>query len=99
MNETRSAEDQLRAEIESLKRQLAEQKQLIESGVHPQRRPSALKLIVLALLLAVLVVVGFFVGYLPRQRREDVLASETKESVATLPVVNVTTVKRSADNS
>ena len=99
MNETRGAEDQLRAEIESLKRQLAEQKQLIESGVHPHRRPSAMKLVLLALLLAVLVVVGFFVGYLPRQRREAVLAAETKESVATLPVVNVTSVKRSAENS
>ena len=50
----------------------------------------------IALLLTVLIVVGFFVGYLPRQRREEVLAAESKETGATLPVVNVSRVTRSA---
>jgi RND family efflux transporter MFP subunit len=55
--------------------------------------------VLIALLLAALIVVGFFVGYLPRQRREAVLAAESKETVATLPVVNVSRVTRSSGNS
>ena len=73
-------EDRLRSEIEALKRQLEEQKH--SSGHQPNRRPSTVSLVMIALLLAVLIVVGFFVGYLPRQRREAVLAAETKESGA-----------------
>ncbi|MEO8593198.1 MAG: efflux RND transporter periplasmic adaptor subunit [Candidatus Solibacter sp.] len=99
MNETKGTEDQLRAEIAGLKQQLAEQKQLAETGVHPHRRPSTLTLVLLALTLAVVIVVAFFVGYLPRQRREAVLAAETKESGVTLPVVNVSPVRRSPDSS
>ena len=44
---------------------------------HPRSRPSRLTLLVLALLLVVLVVAGFFAGYLPRRRRESVLAAES----------------------
>jgi RND family efflux transporter MFP subunit len=99
MNQVNTTEDQLRTEIENLKRQLEEQKHLRASGVQPNRRPSAVSLIVIALLLAVLIVVGFFVGYLPRQRREAVLAAESKETGRTLPVVNVSRVTRSAANS
>src|ERR1019366_5378729 len=58
-----------------------------------------LRQILIALLLAVLIVVGFFVGYLPRQRREAVLAAESKATGRTLPVVNVSRVTRSAANS
>src|ERR1035441_861314 len=99
MNQVNATEDRLRTEIENLKRQLEEQKHLRASGVQPNRRPSAVSLIVIALLLAVLIVVGFFVGYLPRQRREAVLAAESKETGRTLPVVNVSRVTRSAANS
>ena len=56
---------------------------------HPRSRPSRLTLLVLALLLVVLVVAGFFAGYLPRRRRESVLAAESKVAVDALPVVNV----------
>src|SRR6516165_6762041 len=94
-----STEDRLRSEIEALKRQLEEQKHLQASGQQPHRRPSTVSLVLIALLLAVMIVVGFFVGYLPRQRREAVLAAETKESVAALPVVNVSKVTRSSGNS
>ena len=99
MNEVNATEDRLRSEIEALKRQLEEQKHLHASGNHANRRPSTVTLVLIALLLAVLIVVGFFVGFLPRQRREAVLAAETKESGATLPVVNVSRVTRSAGNS
>jgi RND family efflux transporter MFP subunit len=99
MNQVNTTEDRLRAEIENLRRQLEEQKQLPASGAQPNRHPSAVSLILIALLLAVLIVVGFFVGYLPRQRREAVLAAESKATGRTLPVVNVSRVTRSAGNS
>jgi RND family efflux transporter MFP subunit len=78
MNETHSTED--------LKRQSEELKK--PSG------PSGRTLLVLALLLVALVVVGFFAGYLPRRRRESVLAAESKIAMDSLPVVNVQKVKR-----
>ncbi len=96
MNDTHSTEDRLRSEIEDLKRQL-------ESAKHPgapaDRRPSAGTLILIALLLTVLIVAGFFVGYLPRQKREDVLAAESKETGASLPLVNVSKVTRASGHS
>src|SRR5882757_7051002 len=60
--QTKTIEDQLRDEIESLQRQLAGHK-----PVHARRTSSA-ALIVIALVTIILIVVGFFVGYLPRQR-------------------------------
>jgi len=97
MNDIKGAEDRLRSEIESLKQQLEEQKRLVQSGQN--KRPSTITLVLLALMLGVLVVVGFFVGYLPRQQREAVLAAESKESGVTLPPVNVSRVTRSPDRS
>ena len=99
MNQVNATEDRLRSEIESLKRQLEEQKGLHAAGARTNRRPSAVSLILIALLLAVLIVVGFFVGYLPRQRREAVLAAESRETGRTLPLVNVSRVTRSEGNS
>jgi RND family efflux transporter MFP subunit len=95
MNEVNAAEERLRAEIEELKRQLEQQKKLHESGAAPRSGPSAASLVLLALLLIVLIVTGFFVGYLPRQKREEVLAAESVESSKSLPTVNAADVKRS----
>src|ERR1035441_7614492 len=62
--------------------------------------PSRLTLLGIALVLVALVVAGFFAGYLPRRRRESVLAAESKTAVESLPVVNVQKVKRAdAKNS
>jgi RND family efflux transporter MFP subunit len=99
MNEVNATEDRLKSEITDLKRQLEEQKKHGHPGAQPNRRPATLTLVAIALLLAVLIVVGFFVGYLPRQRREAVLAAESKETGRTLPVVNVSRVTRSEGNS
>ena len=96
MNETQSTEDLLRSEIKDLKRQLENAR---HTGSHSARRPSAVTLVLIALVLTVLIVVGFFVGYLPRQKREEVLAAETKESITSLPVVNVSRVTRAAGRS
>jgi RND family efflux transporter MFP subunit len=80
MNETHSTEDRLRSEA--------------AGSAQKPAGPSRLTLLVLALLLVVLVVAGFFAGYLPRQRRESVLAAESKIAEDSLPVVNVQKVRR-----
>ena len=96
MNETGSAEARLREEVEQLKRQLAEQKKLHDAGAHARTGPSAATLLLIALTIVALVVVGFVAGYLPRQKREQVLAAESKENVSALPTVNFARVERSA---
>src|SRR5260370_31690702 len=98
MNEVNTTEEQLRSEISALKRQLEEQKKSGHPGGHQNRRPSTVSLVLIALLLAVLIVVGFFVGYLPRQRREEVLAAESKETGITLPVGHISRVTRAGKN-
>jgi len=96
MNDTQSREDRLQAEIDDLKRQLAEQKKLADSHPAAARKPSWTSLIVLILLLGALAAAGYFFGYLPRQHREDVLAAESQNNAGSLPVVNVQLVTRSA---
>jgi RND family efflux transporter MFP subunit len=100
MNEMHTVEDQLRSEIEDLKRQLEEQKELAaDGGAQQPSGPSGRTLLAIALVLVALVVVGFFAGYLPRRRRESVLAAESKAGAESLPVVNVRKVKRSDSKS
>jgi RND family efflux transporter MFP subunit len=86
-----SAEDRLRAEVEELRRQLDEHKS--------RKGPSAGTLVVVLLLVAALAVAGYFLGYLPKLKREQVLAAESRAEIQTLPVVNVETVKRSSGQS
>jgi len=88
-----TAEERLRAEIDDLKRQLAKQQKSGGSG------PSGRTLLVLVLLVGGLAVAGYFLGYLPRMRREQVLAAESRAEIESLPVVNVERVKRSAIQS
>src|ERR1051326_5906648 len=99
MNEINTSEERLRAEVEELKRQLAEQKKLHEAGAHPRTGPSAATLLLIAVAIVALVVVGFFAGYLPRQKREQVLAAESKDAARALPLVMFSAVERSATNS
>ncbi|MBV9504604.1 MAG: efflux RND transporter periplasmic adaptor subunit [Acidobacteriia bacterium] len=95
MNKANTTDDQLRAEIEDLRRQLEEQRKLHSAGIgHVKSGPSAGKLVAIAVLLIVILVAGFFAGYLPRQRREQVLAAESKADAETLPTVTVTPVTR-----
>jgi len=95
MNQTKSTEDQLRDEIQELKRQLNEQK----PGAQRTSGPSGGTLLIIGFVLVVLIVAGFFMGYLPRHRREEVLAAESKGTSLSLPAVNVTKVTRSGKES
>src|SRR5205814_5345959 len=49
--------------------------------------------------IAALIAAGFFTGYLPRQRRERVLAAESQQASQSLPAVTVTRVTRSNKQS
>jgi RND family efflux transporter MFP subunit len=96
MNELKTNEDQLRAEIENLKRQLDQQKGHAETPDSQHPKPTFLTVVMVALLLIALLIAGYYVGYVPRQRREAVLAAESKSEGQSLPVVTVQTVKRSS---
>jgi RND family efflux transporter MFP subunit len=87
-----SIEDQLRTENESLRRQLAEHKHA-QLG---EKKPSAWTGVIVFLLLVTLAVAGYYWGYLPRQKREMVLAAESQNQADSLPVVTITPVTRSA---
>lgn len=97
MNQTGPTEEQLLAEIQDLKRQLEEQRKLQQAGIaHVAAGPSSGRIVWIGLALVVLIAVGFLAGYLPRQRREQVLAAEAKTDTETLPIVTVAPVTRSA---
>jgi len=96
MNDLNTGEDRLRSEIENLKRQLEQQKRLAVGHSSASTGPGGRTLMMVLLLLAVLAAAGYYYGYLPRQRREMVLAAESQAGAESLPVVTVTTVKREA---
>jgi RND family efflux transporter MFP subunit len=98
MNETHSHEQRLQAEIDDLKRQLAAQKKQIEEN-QATRKPTGRTALVVFLLFIALCIAGYYYGYLPRQRREAVLAAESQASGESQPVVNVKPVTRSSTKS
>lgn len=94
-----NAEDHLRAEVEDLKRQLEEQKRLhVKAPPSPPQpaQPSRLTLGALLLVGVVAVVVAFFMGYLPHQRREAMLMADSNAQHEALPVVTVVNVVQSS---
>lgn len=93
MNEITTNEERLRSEIEDLKRRLAATQHGGPAVEH--KGPTFRTLAVLISLLLVLVVAGYFLGYLPRQQREMALAQESKAGGEALPVVKVAPVERS----
>jgi len=98
MNEINAQEDRLRSEIEDLKRQLTEQKKLAAAHEQPLP-PSWRSMATTILMLASLAAAGYYFGYMPHQRRELMLAAETRDASQSLPVVNVERVGREANQS
>ncbi|MGA8580797.1 MAG: efflux RND transporter periplasmic adaptor subunit [Bryobacteraceae bacterium] len=97
MNELNTSEERLRAEVEDLKRQLEQQKEeLAAARGAASAGPTGRTLAVVLLLVVALAVAGYFLGYAPRQHREEVLAAESRASSRSLPVVNAAVVTQSA---
>jgi len=91
-----NTEDQLRAEIEDLKRKLATQ----HRGGHAKRnRPSPAVLWSLAIVAALILAGAFFAGYLPQSNRQTALAKEAREDAVALPPVNVSLVDQASSKS
>lgn len=91
-------EARLRAEIEDLKRKVEEQQRLLQHGAPEPALlapPSRRSLWLLALVLALLIVVAFFKGYIPHRRNEAILAAEASTAANQAPVVTVVSVVRS----
>jgi len=91
-----SVEEELRAEIEQLKRRLHTQ-QHTHSGAHVLEhppRPRRAAILGLLLLIAAIFVVAFFAGYVPRHRRELQLVAEANVQQESLPEVSIVAAKR-----
>ena len=91
-----SVEEELRAEIEQLKRRLHSQEHA-HAGAHVLEhppRPRRAAILGLLLLIAAIFVVAFFAGYVPRHRRELQLVAEANVQQESLPEVSVVAAKR-----
>ncbi len=97
-----TTEEKLRKEIEDLRRQLGEHKEFVSSeakqAVKPWQ-PSHFTLWSIALVLIVLFVVAFFVGWIPLHKRQALIYAEAHERESLLPRVEVIEVTHSARNS
>jgi RND family efflux transporter MFP subunit len=93
--------EKLRREVEDLRRQLREQKGHGSPSHGPSKvwHPSAITLWSIFLVITVLIVVAFFAGYLPLQKRNLQINAEAQEQEQALPRVEVTQVGRSTRNS
>src|SRR5437588_11860 len=95
-----SQEERLRKENEDLKRQLQELRAPVHAGPPTKLwRPSAVTIGALLLAVAVIIVVAFFAGYIPLQKRRSLIESEAREQETALPRVDVIEVGRSSDKS
>jgi RND family efflux transporter MFP subunit len=92
-------EDQLRAEIASLRTKVADQERKLhhqEPEKRGTRKPSAVLLGLIAIVAIGAVVVAFFAGYLPHQERQTQLVAKAKEEGSQDLLVNVVTAGRAS---
>jgi len=94
-----STEEKLRKEVEDLKRQLREQHGSAHPAIAKPWHPSAITIWALFLGAIVLIVVAFFAGYIPLQKRNAVIGSQAQEQEQALPRVEVIEVGRSSGMS
>jgi RND family efflux transporter MFP subunit len=95
--EAATTEERLRRENQDLKRQLDELKGSSHAG-RPTKlwHPSGLTIWSIVFGVAVLIVVAFFAGYIPLQKRRALILSEAHEQEEALPRVEVVEVGRSS---
>jgi RND family efflux transporter MFP subunit len=87
-------EEELRAEIERLKRKLEEKNSHgAHSPLQHPKRPSGGKIAMLLLLAAAIFLAAFFVGYIPHHRRELQITAEASVQNESLPDVTVVTAR------
>src|SRR5258708_6265657 len=95
-----TTEEKLRKEVEDLKRQLHDQKGLVHGSSHNALakpwHPSSVTIWSLLLAVIVLIVVAFFAGYIPLQKRKALILNEAQEQEQALPRVEVIEVGRSS---
>lgn len=92
-----STEEELRAEIDRLRRELAQKNsQASHSPLKNPKRPSRGKIAMLISLIAVLFVLAFFIGYIPHHRRELQITAEANVNSESLPDVTVVPAKKAA---
>src|SRR5262245_52998422 len=88
-NSNESTEEQLRRQVEELKKQLRAQRE-VQAGPPADRwRPSGITISALVLLFVVLMVGAFFAGYIPLQKREAIVQAEANEREKSLPRMEV----------
>jgi RND family efflux transporter MFP subunit len=97
-----TTEERLRREIEDLKQRLHEQQGRGASHAGPSVRPwhpSGITIACIFLGAAVLIVVAFFAGYTPLQKRQTLIRGEASEQGLALPRVEVIEIGRSSRTS
>src|SRR5437667_12576054 len=89
-----ATEEQLRRELEELKRQLASHHSQAGGAPANRWRPSRTTMSALLAVLVVLLIAAFLAGYLPLQRRDAILRAEGDAQQKQLPRVAVIRVAR-----
>jgi RND family efflux transporter MFP subunit len=92
-------EQQLRQQVEDLKRRLREQEEGLAGPPAKHWKPSAITITALLLGLLVLLAGAFFAGYIPLQTRETLVRAEADEHGKDLPHMEVMHVARSSTQS
>jgi RND family efflux transporter MFP subunit len=91
---TTATEEELRAEIERLKRQIEQHKPAgAHSALEHPKRPSGGRITLLLLLAAAIFLAAFLGGYIPHHRRDMQITAEASAQIDALPDVTVVTAK------
>jgi multidrug efflux pump subunit AcrA (membrane-fusion protein) len=93
-----TAEVKLRHEVESLRRQLEQERERNrskEKDKHTPKRPRKRTLWIIGLVLAAILVIAFFAGYLPHRAREKQLRQDAQAEAKALPVLSYINTVRS----
>jgi RND family efflux transporter MFP subunit len=94
---TTATEEELRAEIERLKRQLEQNKPTgAHSALEHPKRPSGGRIALLLLLAAAIFLAAFFGGYIPHHRRDMQITAEASAASESLPEVTVVAAKNAS---